>query len=88
MTKSIEIRALEALVNELDEKISALNLRAEEKWDEHLIENTRITTLIAVLQKAFPKSARMIIHNTIEELKLKGDNECDLLEYYDDSYGE
>ena len=86
MTKELEIRALEALVAQLDEKLEQARMREAVKWEEHLAENTRITTLIAVIQQAYPLSSRSVIAKTIEELKLKGDTECDLLDYYDEMY--
>ena len=88
MDKSIEIRALEALVSELDKTIVRLDKEILEKLEDASIERTRTSTLIEVLQKVFPKDARNIIINAAVQLKKKGDINCDLLSYYDASYEE
>ena len=88
MTKSIEIRALETLIKQLDETIAALDKEFLAKLEEIATERNRTTGLIAALQTAKPKDARSIVDNAIRILKLNGDFECDLLEYYDATYEE
>jgi len=88
MDKSIEIRALEALVSELDKTIARLDKEILEKFEDISIERTRTSTLIEVLQKTFPKDARNIIIGSSIQLKKNGDINCDLLEYYDSCYEE
>lgn len=88
MIKSIEIRALETLVNQLDETIAALDKEFLAKLEEIAIERNRTTGLIAALQTAMPKNARSIVNNAVRILKINGDSECDLLQYYDATYEE
>ena len=88
MDKSIEIRALEALVNELDKTIVRLDKVILEKFEDISIERTRTSTLIEVLQKTFPQKARSIVGDAAVQLKKNGDINCDLLSYYDASYEE
>jgi hypothetical protein len=88
MDKSIEIRALEALVSELDKTIARLDKEILEKFEDISIERTRTSTLIEVLQKSFPKDARSIVAKTVAQLNKSGDVECDLVQYYDSSYEE
>jgi hypothetical protein len=88
MNKSIEIRALETLVNQLDETIAALDKEFLVKLEEIATERNRTTGLIAALQTATPKDARSIVNNAVRVLKANGDTECDLLQYYDATYGE
>jgi len=88
MNKSIEIRALETLVNQLDETIVALNKEVLIKIEDAFTERNRTNKLIAVLQTAMPKDARAIVCRAVKQLKLDGDSECDLLQYYDAIYEE
>ena len=88
MIKSIEIRALETLVNQLDEIISALDKEVLAKVEDAFTERNRTNRLIAALQTAMPKDARSIICTAVRQLKLDGDSECDLLQYYDAIYEE
>ena len=88
MDKSIEIRALEALVSELDKTIARLYKEILEKLADAALERTRTSTLIEVFQKVFPKNARNIIISAEVQLKKNGDINCDLLSYYDASYEE
>tara|TARA_R110000822_G_scaffold84497_1_gene198340 strand:+ start:959 stop:1225 length:267 start_codon:yes stop_codon:yes gene_type:complete len=88
MSETLEIRALEALVNRLDSTIVLLDKEILEKLEDSFTERTRTNTLIQMLQKEFPKSARNIISKAVSELHKQGDNECDLLQYYDATYGE
>ena len=88
MDKSIEIRALEALVSELDKTIARFDKEILEKFEYISLERTRTSTLIEVLQKVFPKDARNIIISAAVQLKKNGDINCDLLSYYDASYEE
>ena len=88
MSETLEIRALEALVNKLDSTIVLLDKEILEKLEDSFTERTRTNTLIQVLQKEFPKSARNIISKAVSELHKQGDNECDILKYYDATYGE
>jgi ABC-type antimicrobial peptide transport system permease subunit len=88
MTKSIEIRALETLVNQLDETIAALDKEVIAKVEDAFIERNRTNRLIAVMQAAIPEDARSIVCTVVRQLKLDGDTECDLLQYYDATYGE
>jgi hypothetical protein len=88
MNKSIEIRALESLVSELDKTIARLNKEILEKLEDASIERTRTSTLIEVLQRAFPQKARSIVADSVVKLRKEGDLECDLLAYYDASYEE
>jgi tellurite resistance protein len=88
MTKSIEIRALETLVNQLDETIAALDKEVLAKLEDIAIERNRTTRLIAALQTATPKDARSIVNNAVRISKANGDAECDLLQYYDATYEE
>jgi hypothetical protein len=88
MDKSIEIRALEALVSELDKTIARLDKEILEKLEDAALERTRTSTLIEVFQKVFPKDARNIIIGAAMQLKKNGDINCDLLDYYDASYEE
>lgn len=88
MIKSIEIRALETLVNQLDETIAALNKEVVAKVEDAFTERNRTNRLIAVLQAAMPENARSIVCTAVQELKSDGDTECDLLQYYDATYKE
>jgi hypothetical protein len=88
MDKSIEIRALEALVSELDKTIARLDKEMLEKLEDAALERTRTSTLIEVLQRAFPQKARSIVTDAAVQLKKNGDINCDLLSYYDASYEE
>lgn len=88
MIKSIEIRALETLVNQLDETIVALDKEVVAKVKDAFTERNRTNRLIAALQTTMPKDARSIICTAVQQLKLDGDTECDLLQYYDANYGE
>ena len=88
MIKSIEIRALETLVNQLDETIAALNKEVVAKVEDAFTERNRTNKLIAALQMTMPKDARSIICTAVQQLKLDGDSGCDLLQYYDATYGE
>ena len=88
MDKSIEIRALQALVSELDKTIARLDKEILEKLENVSLEQTRTSTLIEVLQKVFPKDARNIIISAAVQLKKNGDINCDLLSYYDALYEE
>lgn len=88
MDKFIEIRALEALVSELDKTIARLDKEILEKLEDASIERTRTSTLIEVLQRAFPQKARSIVTDAAVQLKKNGDINCDLLSYYDASYEE
>jgi len=88
MDKSIEIRALEALVSELDKTIARLDKEILEKLEDASLERTRTSTLIEVLQRAFPQKARSIVTEAAVQLKKNGDINCDLLSYYDASYEE
>ena len=75
MDKFIEIRALEALVSELDKTIARLDKEILEKLEDASIERTRTSTLIEQLQKVFPKDARNIIISAAVQLKKNGINE-------------
>lgn len=88
MNESIEIRALKTLINNLDETIVRLDKEILQKFEDISIERTRTSTLIEVLQKAFPKDARSIVAKTVAHLNKSGDVECDLVQYYDSSYEE
>jgi len=88
MDKSIEIRALEALVSELDKTIARLDKEILEKLEDASLERTRTSTLIEVLQRSFPQKARSIVTEAAVQLKKNGDINCDLLSYYDASYEE
>ena len=88
MSETLEIRALEALVNKLDSTIVFLDKEIMEKMQDSFTERTRTNTLIQMLQKEFPKSARNIISKAEGELHKQGDGECNLLQYYDATYGE
>lgn len=88
MIKSIEIRALETLVNQLDETIAALDKEVVAKVEDAFTERNRTNRLIAALQTTMPENARSIICTAVRQLKLDGDSECDLLQYYDATYGE
>lgn len=88
MDKSIEIRALKALVSELDKTIARLDKEILEKLEDASLERTRTSTLIEVFQKVFPKDARNIIISAAGQLKKNGDINCDLVSYYDVSYEE
>jgi len=88
MDKSREIRALEALVSELDKTIARLDKEILEKLEDASLERTRTSTLIEVLQRAFPQKARSIVTDAAVQLKKNGDINCDLLSYYDASYEE
>jgi len=88
MIKSIEIRALETLVNQLDETIAALDKEVIAKVEDAFTERNRTNRLIAALQAAMPEDARSIVCRAVKQLKLDGDSECDLLQYYDATYGE
>jgi hypothetical protein len=88
MSETLKIRALEALVNQLDSTIVLLDKEILEKLKDLFTERTRTNTLIQMLQQDFPKSARNIISKSVGELHKQGDNECDLLQYYDATYGE
>jgi DNA-directed RNA polymerase beta' subunit len=88
MSETLKIRALEALVNQLDSTIVLLDKEILEKLKDLFTERTRTNTLIQMLQQNFPESARNIISKSVEELHKQGDNECDLLQYYDATYGE
>jgi hypothetical protein len=88
MIKSIEIRALETLVNQLDETIAALDKEVVAKVEDAFTERNRTNRLIAALQMAMPKDAREIVWKVVQQLKIDGDCDCDLLQYYDAMYGE
>lgn len=88
MNESIEIRALKALITALDETIVRLDKEILQKFEDISIERTRTSTLIEVLQRAFPQKARSIVIDTVIKLRNKNDIECDLLSYYDASYEE
>jgi|APGre2960657505_1045072.scaffolds.fasta_scaffold73904_3 hypothetical protein len=88
MSKTLEIRALEALVNKLDSTIVLLDQEILEKLEDAFTERTRTNILIQMLQKEFPKSARNIISKAVNQLHKQGDDECDLMQYYDGTYGE
>jgi hypothetical protein len=88
MNESIEIRALKALITVLDETIVRLDKEILQKFEDISIERTRTSTLIEVLQRAFPQKARSIVIDTVIKLRNKNDIECDLLSYYDASYEE
>ena len=88
MNESIEIRALKALITALDETIVRLDKEILQKFEDISIERTRTSTLIEVLQRAFPQKARSIVVDTVIKLRNKNDIECDLLSYYDASYEE
>lgn len=88
MNESIEIRALKALIIALDETIVRLDKEILQKFEDISIERTRTSTLIEVLQRAFPQKARSIVIDTVIKLRNKNDIECDLLSYYDASYEE
>ncbi len=88
MIKSIEIRALETLVNQLDETIVALDKEVLAKVEDAFTERNRTNRLIAALQTTMPEDARSIVCTAVRQLKLDGDTECDLLQYYDATYGE
>ena len=88
MNKSIEIRALEALVSELDKTIARLDKEILEKLEDASIERTRTSTLIEVLQRAFPQKSRSIVADAVVKLRKENDLECDLLAYYDATYEE
>jgi acyl-ACP thioesterase len=88
MTKSIEIRALEALINQLDQTIARIDKEVVAKYEDTAIERHRTSQLIAEFQMAFPDQARTIVRRADMQLKLTGDAECDLLQYYDATYEE
>jgi hypothetical protein len=88
MIKSIEIRALETLVNQLDETIAALNKEVLAKLEDTFVERRRTNRLISALQIVMPENARSIVNCVVQQLKSDGDSECDLLQYYDANYGE
>jgi hypothetical protein len=88
MNETLEVRALKALVNKLDEKVICLEKEIERNDDKLTIENTRTNTLIKILQNELPKSARLIIEKAVLELNEQGDIKCDLLKYYDETYEE
>ena len=88
MTKSIEIRALEALINQLDQTIARIDKEVVAKYEDTAIERHRTSQLIAALQTATPKDARSIVNNAVRVSKANGDAECDLLQYYDATYEE
>jgi hypothetical protein len=88
MNEILEVRALKALVNKLDEKVICLEKEIEQNDDKLTTESTRTNTLIEILQNEVPKSARLIIEKTVLELNEQGDITCDLLKYYDETYKE
>jgi tellurite resistance protein len=88
MNKCIEIRALEALIYQLDQTILRIDKEIIEKVEDLFVERGRTNALIAALQTATPKDARSIVNNAVRILKANGDAECDLLQYYDATYGE
>lgn len=88
VTKCIEIRALEALIYQLDETILRIDKEIIEKVEHLFVERNRTNALIAALQMAVPKDAREIVWKVVQQLKTDGDCDCDLLRYYDAMHGE
>jgi hypothetical protein len=86
MTKSIEVRALEALVEQLERTIANLDKQVTDKCEETFVERNRTNKLIYVMQKSFPLSSRNVVAKSVEILKKGGDVECDLLHFYDATY--
>lgn len=88
MNETLEVRALKALVNKLDETIIQLNKEITQTEDKLTIESTRTNLLIKILQQELPKDARNIVAKTVSELQKEGDIKCDLLKFYDENYEE
>ena len=88
MNETLEVRALKALVNKLDETIIQLNKEITQTEDKLTIESTRTNLLIKILQLEFPKDARNIVAKTVAALQKEGDIKCDLLKFYDENYEE
>ena len=88
MNETLEVRALKALVNKLDETIIQLNKEITQTEDKLSIESTRTNLLIKILQQELPKDARNIVAKTVAELQKEGDIKCDLLKFYDENYEE
>lgn len=86
MTKSIEVRALEALVEQLERTIANLDKQVTDKCEETFLERNRTNKLIDAMQQEYPLSSRSVVAKTVEILKKGGDVECDLLHFYDASY--
>lgn len=86
MTKSIEVRALEALVEQLERTIANLDKQITDKFEETFLERNRTNKLIDAMQQEYPLSSRSVVAKTVEILKKGGDVECDLLIFYDASY--
>lgn len=86
MTKSIEVRALEALVEQLERTIANLDKQITDKFEETFLERNRTNKLIDAMQQEYPLSSRSVVAKTVEILKKGGDVECDLLHFYDASY--
>ena len=86
MTKSIEVRALEALVEQLERTIANLDKQVTDKCEETFVERNRTNKLIDAMQQEYPLSSRSVVEKAVEILKKNGDVECDLLHFYDASY--
>lgn len=78
MTKSIEARAYQALVREIDNEVKVV----ENQYDK---EFARVCMLVHVIAQTVP-NPRSVIQEVQDRLEKDGDTNCNLVQFYQENY--